>query len=75
MRSLNDLRSKPNSKDELKGSKDVAPGQHLVMDTASAQGHRYGVAETAAYQPSMAGVFVLVVGVLIVGARRHARYS
>jgi hypothetical protein len=56
-------------------AKDVAPGQHLVMDTASAQGHRYGVAETSAYQPSMPGVCVLVVGILIVEARRHARYS
>jgi len=61
--------------EEVLVAKDMVPGQHLVMDTTSAQGHRYGVAGTSAYQPSMAGVFVLIVGVLIVGARRHARYS
>jgi len=53
----------------------TAVPETVSIDTASAPGHSYGVAGTSAYRPYMTAVFALVVGMLIVGARRHARYS
>jgi membrane protein len=53
----------------------AAVPETVSIDTASAQGHTYGVAGTSAYRPYMTAVFALAVGMMIVGARRHARYS